>query len=332
MTHHAVTAPFDHELLDHKIPDIDKEKLEKYCQQIYSIVGRESIDNEPIQDDTVSAYYKISRILYRHFHSLHGAMHLPIAESPSQKHHEKLLFQAKAIGHFIQKNSYKQVLELGCGMGFNGNYLAKKLVNVQFTALDLTPANLRFAKKNASASGNIHFLQQNFDELALNSTYDLIYSVETLCHSKDIGLLIKKLSKQLNPGGRIIIFDGYIKSKARNLETSVEKKAYKLMSWGFAMERFQTINEVLEAADQSGLQIVQTTDFSKNVLSNLLAFQKGAMHVLNYTWLLKALTRLGILPNALIKQITAGLLSAYFVRINYIGYYQIELKKGLQPQ
>jgi 16S rRNA A1518/A1519 N6-dimethyltransferase RsmA/KsgA/DIM1 with predicted DNA glycosylase/AP lyase activity len=53
-------------------------------------------------------------------------MHLPISFSDKTSHNKKLLYQADFINETINRYNYSNILELGCGMGFNTNYLAKK--------------------------------------------------------------------------------------------------------------------------------------------------------------------------------------------------------------
>ena len=64
-----------------------------------------------------------------------------------------------------------------------------------------------------------------------------------------------------------------------------------------------------------------------NVLSNALAFQNGAKKALQYPLLLKTLLKLRLVPLALLKQISAGLFSHYFIQKNYLGYYKLEITK-----
>ena len=317
---------YDDDILDHDLLNISFNELENYCDLIFKIAGKENIDTEIIGKNTINSYYKGSGFFYRNFHSENGAMHLPVAEFPDQSHKEKLLFQANSIAKILEKNNYETVLELGCGMGFNANFLASNFKDKTFTAIDLTPQNIKFAKQKAANLSNISFNIGDFDELDLGKDkFDLIFAVETLCHSKDIAKLLNKLNKYLNVGGRIIIFDGYIKANARQLLNSAEKKAYQLLSWGFAMEKFQTFEEIESALPKASLTLQYSANYGKNVLSNLLAFQKGAKSVLRFSRLLKFLIKIGILPMALLKQISAGFFCAYFIQTDYLGYYQIEL-------
>lgn len=328
MAFQPTTANFTDEFLDHNRSNISQEKLSYYTKKLRRIAGLDSLNEEIIDSEVVSNYYKISSFYYRNFHSSKGAMHLPIVENASQKHHEKLLFQANTVANYIQENKYKQVLELGCGMGFNAKYIASKLNGVQFTALDLTPQNIRFAKKSASST-NINFIEGDFDNLSFgNQTFDLIYGIETLCHSKKIDELIIQLESLLNPKGKIVIFDGYIKPDTLLLKTKADRDAYNMLSWGFAMERFQSLEEVLSVAEKADLKINKVVDYSQNVLSNLLAFQKGAIKALSYSFLLRFFRKIHLLPTDVVKQIAAGLFGAHFIQTNYLGYYKVELSSN----
>jgi ubiquinone/menaquinone biosynthesis C-methylase UbiE len=327
MSNTGFIQDFDTSILDHDLPNISLAELEKYCTLICKVAGISEATGEMVRKKTISDYYKTSSFFYRNFHSEHGAMHLPIAQSPKQTHKEKLLFQANTIHEIAAQYNYNKVLELGCGMGFNSCYLAKKNPDKEFTAIDLTPQNLKFANKKAAGLSNITFSVGDFDELSFgDQKFDLIFAIETLCHSKNISLLLSNLKQYLNIGGRIVIFDGYIKENARELTETVELEAYQLMSWGYAMERFQTFNEVVDGINTASLQLHKKEDYGKNVLSNLLAFQKGAKNVLKFAGLLKLLIQWRILPKSLIKQISAGFFSAYFMQTGLLGYYKFELE------
>jgi len=145
-------------------PIISKEYLTKYANKIFKIVGEKQLNNESVNAQTIQDYYKGSSIYYRTFHSPDGAMHLPIEFSRSEKHKDKLLYQAKSVKKLIEENNYKEVLELGCGMGFNSGYLASQLPKVNFTAIDLTEDNIHRATKKHNGKSNLKFLLGNFDK------------------------------------------------------------------------------------------------------------------------------------------------------------------------
>lgn len=305
-------------------------ELKKYCKIIYGIAGKEFIYAENVSNETISDYYSKSAFYFEKFHSSEGAMHLPISFSDKTPHKIKLLYQADLINEVINKYDYCNVLELGCGMGFNTNYLAKKNPSKKFTGLDLTSNNIKKAKLKSKELNNTFYYQHDFDKASIvdkDIQYDLIFAIETLCYSKNIIELINNLRNKLSENGRIIIFDGYVKCNAIAPTKEFEKRAYRLLSWGFALNKFQNLDDILRSEKLFSLNIEHTKDYTENILSNYLAFQKGAKKALSYPFLLKILLKTRIISVAVIKQISAGVLVPYFLDNGYLGYYRLELTK-----
>ena len=154
------------------------QELEKYCKIIEEIAGPRIEAEKDATSDIISDYYSKSSFFYRKFHSAEGAMHLPIEYSREEKHKDKLKYQANYVHDAIQKHEAKSVLELGCGMGFNSNYLSQKNPNTNFKALDLTPSNIAFANSQKEGRTNIVFQEMNYDQLDLaDQKFDLIFAV-----------------------------------------------------------------------------------------------------------------------------------------------------------
>ena len=304
------------------------EDLKKYCSIIYGIVGEKSISNEKITNSVVSNYYLKSAFFYRNAHSPEGAMHLPIEFSNKDSHKSKLLYQADYIHKIINENKFTNVLELGCGMGFNTNHLAKKNPEVSFTGIDLTANNIKIAKEKNRELENAQFSQGDFDKLDLSDKkYDLIFAVETLCYSQNLANLISELGNNLNENGRIIIFDGYEKHDVDELSKEYEKKAYQILSWGFALSNFQNMGDILESEKLKSYSIIEPVEYTENILPNYKTFQRGAERALRYKFSLKILFKFRIISLALIKQLSAGLLGAYFFNNGFLGYFKLEFIK-----
>ncbi len=306
---------------------MNDEELAYYCQKICSIVGEQVIREESVSTEVIRDYYSKSAFYYKKFHSPEGAMHVPIAFSDQASHKQKLLYQADFIHKTIEERGYANILELGCGMGFNTNHLAKKNPDKNFTGVDLTANNIEQARAQSEGRKNTQFYQDDFDQpsSATNAKYDLIFAVETLCHSKNLIQLIKHYAQQLSPKGKLIIFDGYVRPSASTLSEGSEKQAYELLSWGFALDRFQNLNELLEAEKLDQLKVDNITEYTANILPNYLAFQKGAVRALRFPWLLRLLLKSRIISLAFIKQLSAGLFGPYFLHKGYLGYYKLEL-------
>lgn len=304
------------------------DEVKKYCETIYKIIGKNRLNKT--SSEVIVDYYTKSAFFYRKFHSKQGAMHFPVQFSAEVPHTKKLLFQADTVNEIINQNNYKNILELGCGMGFNTQYLAEINPDKHFTGIDLTPNNITIARNKCKALNNVQFKQGDFDNLEkTNTQYDLIFAVETLCHSKNLGQLLQNTLPLLSDKGKIILFDGYVKNSEQTLTNKYDKQAYQLLTWGFAMDNFQQLDEIKQLEKSGELNITSCIDYSENVLSNAKAFQKGAKKALQYPLILKTLLKLRLVPLALLKQISAGLFSHYFIQKNYLGYYKLELTKKL---
>lgn len=303
---------------------IKQSELQRYCNRIITIAGSKRVNNETISSDVVTKYYTQSAFYYRKFHSPQGAMHLSVSFSSTDSHHSKLLFQANAVNEIIRQHSYSSILELGCGMGFNTIHLAECNKDKHFTAIDLTANNILEAQKNSHHLTNVHFSQGNFDSLEMKQQFDVIFAVETLCHSANFDTLLPLLAKLLRKGGRLVIFDGYVNTTSAALQ-SVEQTAYRLLLWGFALEQFQRLAQV--QTQNTDLTLESATDYTENILPNYLSFQRGSKKALRHWWLLAVVFRLRLIPLALIKQLSAGLFGPYFLKSGYLGYYKIVLTK-----
>jgi len=306
-------------------PIISKEYLTKYANKIFKIVGEKQLNNESVNAQTIQDYYKGSSIYYRTFHSPDGAMHLPIEFSRSEKHKDKLLYQAKSVKKLIEENNYKEVLELGCGMGFNSGYLASQLPKVNFTAIDLTEDNIHRATKKHNGKSNLKFLLGNFDKAQFGEKkYDLVFAIETLCHSENVVSVLESLKSFLNPGGRIIIYDGYINPETPELTKEIIQ-AHKMISWGFAMSSFQELKEILNSEKLNAFDVCELKDYTQNILPNYRIILKGSSVGLTFPLLLKFLIAIKLVSPALIKQFSAGIFGYYLLQEKYLGYYKLEL-------
>ncbi|NNE55809.1 MAG: methyltransferase domain-containing protein, partial [Flavobacteriales bacterium] len=168
-----------------------RDELKRDTEAIAYIVGDKTVHAEDSKE-IILDYYKRTEPLYRKLHSREGAYHLPIKTSPDETHKEKLLYQAKTIEKAIEEHGYTNILELGCGKGFNTIHLAKNHPDKKFTGIDLTPGNLEFAKKESLRLENANFLQMDFDQLEIPSDeYDLVFAVETLCYSQNLVQLLE---------------------------------------------------------------------------------------------------------------------------------------------
>jgi SAM-dependent methyltransferase len=106
----------------------------------------------------------------------------------------------------------KQVLEIGCGMGFDTVELLKRGVRV--TATDLTPAAIAAAQRHLAVEG-LHAedlrVANALDLPFPDESFDGVYAIGCLHHTGDMPRAVREVHRVLKPGGRAIISHIYRK-------------------------------------------------------------------------------------------------------------------------
>jgi 2-polyprenyl-6-hydroxyphenyl methylase/3-demethylubiquinone-9 3-methyltransferase len=104
----------------------------------------------------------------------------------------------------LKKVKNIEILDLGCGGGLTCEPLARLGANV--TGVDFVKENIDVAKKHAFNSNlKIKYIHSDLYFFNTRKKYDIILLLEVLEHLDDWGDLIKKISKNLKPNGKLII-------------------------------------------------------------------------------------------------------------------------------
>ena len=225
----------------------------------------------------------------------------------------------------------KNVLELGCGKGFNSCFLAQQYPAVQFTGIDLTPLHIKIASRKGHKFSNLSFQQGNFNHLNfLDQSFDIVFAFECLCYASPMEIALAEIFRVLRPGGQLIIFDGYRQIKLEKLPKLVQT-AIQLTEMSMAVSHgFVEVDNWNTMAQSIGFRVKTIEDISLEVLPTLLKFQKSSMKVFDPSWKVKILVSL--LPKYLIRNSIAGLLMPLIYSTNKesLGYYKFILERPLE--
>lgn len=103
----------------------------------------------------------------------------------------------------LSRNYEKQnILEIGCGQGFNAHLLSKNSKNT-VTAIDLSPDEIRVSKHRYP---EISFLVMNAENLKFRSaSFDKVYALEVLEHIDNLDKVLSEISRVLRPNGKLIV-------------------------------------------------------------------------------------------------------------------------------
>jgi len=288
-------------------------------KKIYKIKNFNYLLKEEQGTDRVSKYYNTNKIAYRLFHNKQAFLHMGISNSNTY-HKKDLLKQAKYISEYIVNNKAKSVMELGYGRGANLCYLSKICKGLDYFGVDISTKPLKRYKKE-----NIIYKKQDFHNLEEHkNTLDLIYAIETICHSNNLKKLFSNISLALKSGGYFIIFDGYYLVNKDNLDDDF-KIACTLVEKGMAVDEFNNLSIFKKIAQENGLVLQKEIDFSENIKPSLYRLQKTAKIYLKFPVLAKIINFL--LPEIFIRNFLSGYLMPDLVESDIAGYYMHVFKK-----
>lgn len=100
-----------------------------------------------------------------------------------------------------------KILELGCGWGAITLFMAKKYPHSEITAISNSSTQRKYIESLAEKRGlkNIKIITANIAEYEMNETFDRVVSIEMFEHMRNYKLLLGKISRWLNPGGKLFV-------------------------------------------------------------------------------------------------------------------------------
>jgi SAM-dependent methyltransferase len=300
------------------------EKSGIYLDTIRSIFPEAFSDGNPGLDD-IENYYTHSFWGYALFHSRDGAMHMALS-SDGEFSIDDFSGQAERVTEAIQSMPRCQrVLEIGCGRGFNTRLLSKAFPEVEFVGVDLNALHIQQAKADTRSQKNVTFVKGGFDQLdSLDlGTFDLIYAVESLCHSLDLRVTLSSIQSVLREGGTLVVMDGF---RGKPVESNREMSdSVRLVERSMAVPRFFDPSEFHELAAKLGWISTREEDLSDQIMPNLLRLADFAKAFFKFPLLARLLRH--ILPLDLAKNAIAGLFMPITVKLGYHQYRLMEWRK-----
>ncbi len=303
---------------------LNTEKLEHYIGRIEDVFDSESVLGAKIDKNKVQAYYHDSNIGYNLVHSKDGAVHMALNYN-GMFSEDGYYQQVREIEKHLSPDKKNMVLELGCGKGFNSFYLADKVKGSSFQGIDISNKHLSYAKKKAKGLENLNFSFGDFHSINFeDSIFDVVFELESVCHSNDPEKLLREVHRVLKKGGKFVLYEGFRSPGYENL-TDLQKKMAVLIEKSMAVNEGYRVDLWLETAKKVGFKVETNDDISYAIMPNLIRFHRLARKYFKYTFLSKLI--LAIMPSNLIKNTIAGLLMPFSIMQEVQTYNRIILRK-----
>jgi arsenite methyltransferase len=257
-------------------------------------------------DKSVARYYRLNKWAYKLLHSKENFVHMGISRDGVFKP-DDFYGQARAVQESIDAIGATDVLELAAGKGANIRYLARNNPKVQFYGLDLPNGHLQTASPPANlrlSFGDYHDLSQYQD-----SSMDIVYIIEALCHAHDRRRVIAEVARVLKPGGQFIVFDGYT-TKPRTALDELELLASDLTFNSMMVDTndiyYGNFKKELTA---NNLKVVAEEELSPYVLPSMKRLETNARRFIEHPLIAKIVTK------ALSDTVTGNAIAGYLMPI-----------------
>ena len=300
-------------------------ELSRRLKKLDRVFSIEKIRAEGMGAGEVIAYYAECSPAYRKHHSREGSMHLAI--SPGRFRADGFYGQLDRISADWSAEPPREVLELGFGQGFNLAYLAARFPSVRFSGIDLTPTHTGLARSRLDrlGLGNVVLGEGDFHALPFaDSSFDHVYAVEAFCYARDLERALSEVARVLRPGGTFRLFDGYLARRPETFDAE-EALATELLAKGMALDRFQLVEDLIDAAGAVGLECLAVNPLDAEVGPNLRKLERLTSAVIRIPWLgRRALARRSAMRG---RNVISGYLMYTTVRLGLTGYREILLQK-----
>ncbi|MEG3894387.1 MULTISPECIES: methyltransferase domain-containing protein [unclassified Microcoleus] len=298
--------------------------LSEALAQIDRLFGCDRILKEFDTNITVP-YYTQSELGYRFYHSERDAIHMALNFDGVFKA-DGYYVQPQIVGAQIDRLFAKDVLEIGCGKGFNSQFLAEQYPNVKFTGVDLTPLHIKIATQKNTKINNLSFKIGDFNKLDFpDESFDIVFAFECLCHAKQPQKPLAEIFRILRPGGQLIVFDGYRKAPLATFDRDLQMATCLTEASMAVQHGFAEIENWLALANSAGFNVEKSEDLSFAILPTLGRLKKLSLNFLHSYWRAKVIAFL--LPKYLVRNSIAGLLMGFILEpiAGSCSYYKVIL-------
>jgi ubiquinone/menaquinone biosynthesis C-methylase UbiE len=300
-------------------------KLRRYLRFVDDNFGIDELAHVSTDADDTAGYYEDSYWAYHFVHSKEGAIHMAL--NPSGTFDRAGYYGQPCIVERVMRNTdAHDVLELAMGRGFSSRYLAAQHPERAFTGIDLTAKHVRAARREAQAQPNVSFLQANFHDLPFaDESFDLLFVIESLCHSNDLAQALHEVHRVLRPGGHFIVIDGFRMDDAA-AHGDDWATAATLVERSMSVDRFFDRDAFLASAQQTGFACEMHNDLSQAILPTLRRYEDRALQYYE-SRLMNTLFR-WFLPRNMLQNAVAGALMPLTIEQGIHSYDRMTLQKG----
>jgi cyclopropane fatty-acyl-phospholipid synthase-like methyltransferase len=224
----------------------------------------------------VRGYYAGSTDLYlkNWAGSVHG-FHLGLDDGSCQSRDDALAAANAYLAERAHVGQGTRVLDAGCGVGGSSMWLARHL-GACVTGITIAPEQVQIAERLAEAAGLarlVSFREMDFAATTFAAaSFDVVWNIESICHSFDKRQYFDHILTLLAPGGRFVCLEMFCREGRESGEAQRTCEA----SW--SMPPLATVEQVRSWLAEVGFVGIECENLNSKVRRPLGALRAMALN------------------------------------------------------
>jgi tocopherol O-methyltransferase len=240
--------------------------------------------------ETVQQYYQEChvdyRIVWRSLRNL--SIHYGYFDAEHNDHAAALENMNRAMLRRTSITASDRVLDAGCGIGGSSFWVAAQ-TGANVTGINIQPLHLQVARAECTARGLehlVHFEERNYCGTGLPAeSFDVVWALESVCHSDDKTKFLAEAYRLLRPGGRLIVGDFVQFRQDLNAE---HDRQMKIWLDGWAIPHLAGFDQFRDWITEAGFVQVSAENITSNVLRSARRLYKASLIVLPFSGIAEA--------------------------------------------
>ncbi|MDY6779430.1 MAG: methyltransferase domain-containing protein [Halobacteria archaeon] len=206
--------------------------------------------------DEVNEYYDECQVDYSLIWGTdeHLSMHYGYHDEENESIEDAVINLNRVVADRAGIEEGDRVLDAGCGVGGSAIWLAKNR-GAEVTGVNINQKQVQKARRGAEREGvtdSVEFLVKDFTDTGLpDDHFDVVWSVESVCHAEDEREFLSEAKRVLKDGGRIVVADGFL-GKPEDELSEDERRGFESMLEGMAAPNLSTVDEFGEDLESEG--------------------------------------------------------------------------------